>query len=94
MTLGFSRPWGCAPEALAVVLFNYSWRLQVLVGDKVILSRNGVEIEPFSLLNMLSQCQMDMKEWARICDDAGITGKSLDDPRVLQFDDEIRRVTR
>lgn len=64
-------------EALSIMLYYRGWKLNKIPGHKVILYSNGLEIEPFSILDNLHTTRMNKEDWIHLCKEIGIFGLDL-----------------
>ncbi|MGH2640770.1 MAG: M48 family metallopeptidase [Actinomycetota bacterium] len=78
--------WSVIGAALAVVLTRRGWAMDAGPGDPVVVSRDGLVIEPFDVMPHLLDGRLSGEAWQRTCGEAGIAGIDLGDAAIPEAD--------
>ena len=71
------RPWQLIIAALGVALLQHGWTPEISPGAEPVLSRDGVQLKPWSDLNAMTEGRTSRAEWRARCVDLGIADVPL-----------------
>ena len=58
---------------LATMLEREGWEFNMKVGEGLRMSKDGVEIAPFEIINRLADGELTEKDWISLCSSTGIS---------------------
>jgi len=68
---------GCLYVKLAFILYKKGWNVNAAPGEPVVLQKDDMFIESFTILNDFSSGKLREEEWIELCRNAGIDAVNI-----------------
>ena len=79
-------------SALSYILYKKGWNVNTLPGEPIVLQKDDMSIEPFTVLSDFSTGKLREEEWIEICRNAGIDAINIGRVAVGGFQREEQMV--